>query len=311
MSQFANLPKNTVAYLENFNKAPKFYEMEPTQVKEMLEKQPKVEFEMPAISAIDDYMISVNNGKIRVRVYSPACSGPFPTVVYFHGGGWVLGAIEANELANRQLVLKSSAVVVSVDYRLAPDVTYPVPIDDAETAVKWVLDNKDKLKVNRNRLYIGGDSAGGNIAIAVVKRLQKQSIKVAGQLLIYPVTNLHFETDSYNRYAESFGLDKELMKWFAKHYTAGDYSLYENPEVSPLRGYVSASPRTIIIAAEHDVLLDEGAQYRDKLKKEGIDVIYHLIPGTVHGFYSNVPYFEQETNVVTAILADFIGKGSV
>jgi acetyl esterase len=311
MNQLKNLPMNTATYLENFNKAPKFYEMEPVQVKAMLAQLPKAEYEMPAISAIADHMIKVNNGEIRVRVYQPAGTGPFPIVVYLHGGGWVLGAIEANELANRQLVLKSSAVVVSVDYRLAPDVTYPVPIDDAETAVKWVLENNEILKADSNRLYIGGDSAGANIAIAVVNRLQKQAIEVAGQLIIYPVTNLQFETDSYNRYAESFGLDKELMKWFGKHYTAGDSSLYENPEISPLRNEVSDSPRTIIIAAEHDVLVDEGSQYRVKLEEQGVDVNYHLISGTVHGFYSNVPFFEQETNDVTTILADFIGKGNV
>lgn len=311
MNQLTNLPKNTTTYLENFNKAPKFYEMEPVQVKAMLARVPKVDYEMPAISAVEDHMIKVDSGEIRVRVYQPAGIGPFPTVVYLHGGGWVLGAIEANELANRQLVLKSSAVVVSVDYRLAPDVTYPVPIDDAETAVKWVLENNEKLNADSNRLYIGGDSAGANIAIAVVNRFQKQAIEVAGQLLIYPVTNLQFETDSYNRYAESFGLDKELMKWFGKHYTAGDNSLYENSEVSPLRNDLCDSPRTIILAAEHDVLVDEGAQYRDKLEKQGVDVSYHLISGTVHGFYSNVPFFEEETNDVTTILAHFIGEGNV
>jgi len=297
---------STKKYLEAFNQAPAIYNFTPSEIREMKSKAPVVSFEYPEIYEVKDYYIPVDGGEIRIRHYHPESQEPRPTILYFHGGGWVLGEIESNELGNRQLVLKTGFNVLSVEYRLAPEYMYPVPLNDCESAYKWAVENAANLNINMEKVYVAGDSAGGNLAIALANRLGKRSISIEGQLLIYPVTDLNYHTASYDEYEKGYGLDQELMKCFAKYYV-GDNSVSE--EIAVLNSNNQQPINTLIIAAEHDVLLDEGVLYKEKLEALGASVDYHVISGTVHGFYSNVPLFVEETDSVTTIIANYLQKG--
>ena len=201
------------------------------------------------------------------------------------------------EAANRLVATEGNAVVISVDYRLAPENPYPTPIEDCYAALEWVATNAAEINVDPEKISVGGDSAGGNLSTVIAKKaLDNNGPAIQSQILIYPVTNLEFDTDSYNEFAEGFGLDRDLMKWFGIHYV-GDEKLYNEPDVSPLKyDSVQGLPPAIIIAAENDVLKDEGVAYAEKLKQDGVNVQYELIPGVIHGFYSNMDFFGMKQN---------------
>ncbi len=306
------LPANTQSYLEAFYQGPKIQSFDPIELKAIMAQAPapEVAVELPAIQKVEDRMIPTSDGQeIRVRVYTPEGNGPFPILVYYHGGGWVIGAVEMFEAANRMTATNANAVVVSVDYRLAPENPFPTPLQDAVDALNWVYENAKAINGDANRILVGGDSAGGNLATVVSKHfLDHNGPKISAQLLIYPVTNLDFTTKSYEQYADGYGLDRDLMVWFGKYYTL-DEKEFSNPLVSPLQNEsLKGLPPAIIVAAEHDVLKDEGAQYAEKLKADGVEVEYQVIPGTVHGFYSNVDFFKEETEQVVNAITTFAQK---
>lgn len=306
----ANLTEKAKAYLANFYNGPRIESFDPIQLKEMLAQAPAPQEELPSIHKMEDRWIKARDGEdIRLRIYTPEGEGPFPILVYYHGGGWVIGAVEGFEAANRLVATEGNVVVVSVDYRLAPENPYPTPIEDAYVALEWVQANAIEINGDPTKISVGGDSAGGNLATIVAKKaLDNNGPELQSQVLIYPVTNLNFETDSYNKFAEGYGLDRELMKWFGIHYT-GDESLYSEPDVSPLNyDSLKGLPPALVIAAENDVLLDEGQAYAEKLKADGVDVQYELVPGVVHGYYSIMAFFEDETKQSVQYIVNFLNK---
>lgn len=306
-----NLTEKAKAYLENFYNGPKIESFDPIQLKEILTQAPvPPQDDLPSIHQIEERFIKAKDGEeIRLRIYTPEGEGPFPVLVYYHGGGWVIGSVEGFEAANRLVATEANVVVVSVDYRLAPENPYPTPIEDCYAALEWVAANAAEIKGDASQISVGGDSAGGNLSTVVAKKaLDNNGPAIQSQILIYPVTNLEFDTDSYNQFAEGYGLDRELMKWFGIHYV-GDEKLYNEPDVSPLKyDSVQGLPTAIVIAAENDVLLDEGKAYAEKLKQDGVEVQYELIPGVIHGYYSIMPFFAEETKQTVQLIVNFLNK---
>lgn len=307
----ANLTEQAKQYLESFYSGPKMESFNPVELKAIMAQSPVPPHNnLPSIHQTEDRFIKAKDGEeIRLRIYTPEGEGPFPALVYYHGGGQVIGAVEMFEAANRFVATEANAVVVSVDYRLAPENPYPTPIEDCYDALEWVAEHATDINVNPRKISVGGDSAGGNLSTVIAKKaLDNKGPAIQSQVLIYPVTNLEFDTDSYNEFAQGYGLDRDLMKWFGIHYV-GNEKLYNEPDVSPLKyDSVKGLPPAIIIAAENDVLKDEGVAYAEKLKQDGVNVQYELIPGVVHGYYSNMDFFADETKQTAQLIVNFINK---
>jgi acetyl esterase len=302
------LSNNAKQYLEAFNSGPKLQSLSAVQVREMMSLAPAPEgIEVPPVARVENRQIAVNDGEISVRIYTPSGQGPFPLFMYYHGGGWVLGDLETADAGCRLIAEKTGRVVVSVDYRLAPEYRFPVPVEDSYAALCWAYDHSAELNGIRDDIAVGGDSAGANLAtVMTILSQENNGPSITAQALIYPVTNLDFTTSSYDKFAEGYGLDKDLMIWFGEYYV-NHKEEFKVPYVSPLLcENVSALPPAMIVAAENDVLVDEGVQYHDKLKEAGVTVDYVQIDGTVHGYFSNMALFADETKTTVDAIAKFL-----
>lgn len=221
---------------------------------------------------------------IPARLYRPR-SGTLPLLVYFHGGGWVVGSVAISDPFCRALANASGCAVVSVDYRLAPEDRYPAAADDAYAATRWSADHASDLGIDASRIAVGGSSAGGNLAAVVALMARERGTpKVAFQLLHVPVTDHDFDTPSYRVNGSGFGLTRSGMRWFWDNY-APDPKLRDEPYASPLRAKdLSGLPPAHIVTAECDPLRDEGKAYATRLRQAGVPTTYVEYPGMVHGF---------------------------
>lgn len=244
------------------------------------------------VAAIADRTIPGPGGDIPVRIYTPSGSGPMPCLVYFHGGGWVIGDISTTDSVCRVMANQTGAVVVSVDYRLAPEHKFPAPFDDCEAAVRWVAANAGAIGVDPSRIAVGGDSAGGNLSAAVALKLRDTSgPKLCFQLLVYPVTDHRLDTGSYKANGEGHLLTTDMMRWFWDHYVSSPADS-DNPYVSPLRAKSLAGlPPALVITAEYDPLRDEGEAYAAALKAAGVPVTAKRYDGLIHGFFPMLAAF--------------------
>ena len=224
---------------------------------------------------------------VPVRVYVPVDEpGPRPVLVYFHGGGWVIGDLETHDSTVRKLAAASGVTVVSVDYRLAPEDPFPAAVDDCLAAVRWVVDNAGDLGVDPSRLAVGGDSAGGNLAAVAAGRLRDDGVPVAFQLLVYPVTDGTMGLPSYDENAEGYFLTRDTMAWFWDHYVGGEHRT--NPLASPLHApdeALAGLPPALVITAEFDPLRDEGEAYGARLAGAGVATTTTRYDGVIHGFF--------------------------
>ncbi|WP_251552528.1 alpha/beta hydrolase [Neobacillus muris] len=238
------------------------------------------------VAKVENRTIPGPAGEIPVRIYTPAGEGPFPVLVYCHGGGWVIGNLDTMDGPCRMLANKAGCVVISVDYRLAPEHKFPAAAEDAYAAVKWVAENASAIQGDANRIAIGGDSAGGNLtAVTALMAREKGGPSLACQLLIYPVTNHSYETESYQENAEGYFLTKNMMIWFWNHYLRNEQDGL-NPYASPLKaGDLSGLPPALVITAGFDPLRDEGEAYGDLLKEAGVPVEATRYDGMIHGFF--------------------------
>ena len=236
--------------------------------------------------ATEDLSIATPAGPLPVRIYRPeAAEGPLSTLVYLHGGGWVLGSLESHDNVCRFLAEKGPLLVVSVDYRLAPEHKAPQQQADAMAALNWAAANAARHGGDANRLLVGGDSAGGNLAALAALESRRAGPKLAGQLLVYPVTD--FPADAYESYAENgdFGLDRAAMEWFWAHWLPDGAGPDES--TAPHRATdLSGLPPAYVITASHDVLRDEGKAYAGRLAAAGALDAHDHVPGTIHGFFS-------------------------
>jgi len=234
------------------------------------------------VARVEDTYILGSGHDIPVRVYTPEGEGPFPVLVYLHGGGWVLGCLEDQDAEYRTIVNAVGCVVVSLGYRLAPEHKFPVPVEDAYHAACWVADHSVRLAGN-GVIAVGGSSAGGNLAAAVALMARDRGgPQLACQVLSVPVTDYNFDTESYDQNSEGYVLTKADMQWFWEHYlsTPGDGA---DAYASPLRAQdLSRLPPALVQTAEYDPLRDEGRAYADRLSAAGVPTTYRCYEGMLH-----------------------------
>lgn len=245
-----------------------------------------LEGEREEVAHIEDRIVATDAGQITVRVYSPTTDEPTPgIVVWFHGGGWVLGSVDAVDPTCRRIARRAGAVVVSVDYRLAPEHPFPAAVEDGWAAVRWVAEHASEIGGDASRLAVGGDSAGANIATVVALMARDAGgPTLAHQALVYPVVDFSFSQQSYTEYGTDYFLTTESMKWFRSHYL-GESTAVDDWRASPLRvPDVTGLPSTHVVAAQYDPLRDEGLEYAARLRAAGVTVELDDYHGMIHGF---------------------------
>ena len=259
------------------------------------------------VARIEDFTIPGPAGHIPVRLYSPDPDTQLPAVVYYHGGGWVVGDLDSHDPLCRALANRANVVVLSVHYRLAPEHKYPAAADDSYAAAQWVSEHGAEIGADGSRIVVCGDSAGGNLsAVVSLMARDRGGPGLRGQVLIYPVTNLDFGTDSYRDNGDgSKGLSEDGMRWFWQHYVRTQSEGFE-PYASPLRADTIADlPPALVITAEHDPLRDEGELYADRLERGGVTTQLTRYDGVIHGFvgmFAAVP----EGNTAVNQIAEFL-----
>ncbi len=244
------------------------------------------------IDAIADRTIPADGHDIPIRVYTPPGEGPFPILVWFHGGGWVLGSIEQSDPVARALCTGADCVTVSVEYRLAPEHPFPAGLDDCMAALRWTVEHAAELGGDAARVAVGGDSAGGNLAAAACLVARDEGDPdLCFQLLVYPVTDFDTTTRSMVDNAEGFMLTTEAMRWFYDHYTQP--SQRGEPRAAPLRAPdLAGLPPALVITAEFDPLRDEGEAYGRRLAEAGVPTTISRYDGMIHGFLGMTRYLD-------------------
>jgi acetyl esterase len=225
-------------------------------------------------------------GELPLRLYRPAGQRPLPTLLYFFGGGWVLGTIDTADGVSRTLANSSGTLVAVVGYRLAPEHPFPAAIDDCYAAVRWVAGHAAEIGADPARLAVGGDSAGGNLAAAVVLLARAGGPALAGQLLVYPNTDQNADDESMRAADDPFLFNRHSVAWYRQHYLA-DPADVADPLASPLRAESLAGlPPALVITAEYDPLRDQGEAYARRLADAGVHVELSRYPGMAHGFFT-------------------------
>ena len=241
------------------------------------------------IGRTEDLSFEGPGGTVAVRVYTPvaAGSGALPAIIYFHGGGWVIGDLETHDALCRTLANETGAKVIAVDYRLAPEHPYPAAVEDCYAAVRWVEQQASALGIDANRLAVAGDSAGGNLsAVVCQKALREKGPQLCFQLLIYPVTDAAADTESRRLFGSGYFLETDTMNWFYDKYVPnpGDRT---QPDVSPAQApSLKGLPPALVITAGFDILRDEGAAYARALQAAGVAARHVDYEGMVHGFFN-------------------------
>jgi acetyl esterase len=257
---------------------------EPAEARALREGRPRPAG--PDVSAVEDLSVPGPDGAVPVRVFTPTGQGPFPVLVWFHGGGWVLGDLEMSDATCRNLTNAAGCVVVSVDYRLAPEAKFPAAPEDCYAATRWVAENADRIGVDTTRIAVGGDSAGGNLAAVVAQMCRDRGgPSLMHQLLVYPVIEHNLDTPSYQENKEGYLLSHGMMEWFWGHYL-GDESEAEEPYAAPIKAKdLSGLPAAHVITAEFDPLRDEGETYAQRLMEAGVPTRCERYDGMIHGFF--------------------------
>lgn len=243
----------------------------------------------PPIGAVTDREISGPAGKLNLRFYTPrGMSGQAPALFFIHGGGWIYGDLDSHDATCRFLAEEAQVRVIAVDYRLAPEAPFPAAFDDTWAAYTWIVENAQGIGVDIERLAIGGDSAGGNLAAIIAQQAVRESFHPPTfQLLIYPKTDFVEERPTYKTFAEGFYLTKQFMDLASENYLLGDEEL-DDPRLSPLRHDVEGVAPAYVVTAGFDPLLDEGKEYADKLRSAGVTVEYVCEEGLIHSFANMV-----------------------
>jgi acetyl esterase len=281
-------------FLEMFAGVPALNEMSVTDARAGLAAMAAMNTTVDEVATIENRRIPGPAGEIAVRIYRPASPTPLPVVTYFHGGGWVVGDLDSHDNVCRALARRTPCVVVSVDYRLAPEHKFPAATEDCFAATRWVADNAAALGGDPNRLSVGGDSAGGNLsAVVALMTRDRGGPALRHQLLVYPVTDARCDSPSYTDNRTGYFLTAVMMQWFWNHYlrTPADGA---DPLASPLRAAsLDGLPPALVITAEFDPLRDEGEAYGARLQAAGVNATVTRYNGVVHGFFGMTTVFNQ------------------
>jgi acetyl esterase len=249
--------------------------------------------EPPELKSVTALAIPAPHGAIPARIYTPKtlrqAGGLAPCLVFFHGGGWVIGDLDSHDVVCRKLADEGELIVISVDYRLAPEHKFPAAVDDAIDATKWIADNAASLGIDASRLSVGGDSAGGNLAAVVaISARDGNGPAIAGQVLIYPATDFTMTHPSHSE-PETH----TVIRWFRDHYLNGAADVHDW-RASPVRaGTLIGLPPAYVLTAGADPLRDEGDEYANRLKDAGVPVAYRHFAGQFHGFFTMGKLLQQ------------------
>ena len=246
------------------------------------------------VASVEDRTIDAGGQSLPVRIYRPASvgEGPAPTLVFYHGGGFVLGGLTSHDRDCRALANRGECQVIAVDYRLAPEHPFPAAADDAEAALRWIVDHADEVGVDASRLAVGGDSAGGNLSAVVALYARDHDIPLRLQLLIYPAVDGDAEDGRYPSRvdnAEGYMLDQASIDWFTERYYANGVPAGDH-RAAPMQAasHAELAP-AFIITAEYDPLRDEGEAYAETLRAHGVEVSVKRYDGLIHGFFGMGP----------------------
>ncbi len=294
------------AFLDQLNTQPSpgMWELSPTQAREMFAALlnlagPK---DVP-IGKTENIVFPGPGGDIAARVYAPVAAGsdPQPTLVFFHGGGWVIGDLETHDGLCRMFANEGSLKVIAVDYRLAPENPFPAAIEDAFAAVSWIEANASQLGVDPNRIAVGGDSAGGGLAASVAQLAQAAGAPHLGfQLLMFPVTQVGGDTPSLRDFAKGYFLETRTLEWFYNHYAPRAQDRGDARASPLLAEAVSGLPDAYVMLAGYDPLHDEGLHYAEKLRGAGVSVTVADYPDLVHDFIYMQAVLPQAHEAVAA-----------
>ena len=266
---------------------------------------------LAAVSSVSDETVPGPAGAIPVRVYRPEALGTIPTVVHFHGGGWTVGDLDTAEGQARRICRDVGAVVVSVDYRLAPEAPFPAAHDDAVAATRYVAEHIDAFGGDPTRLAVAGDSAGANLSAATAVAFRDQGAPHAAQLLIYPACDLAKEYPSYEENAEGYMLTRDEMRSVTDRYLEGTNDRTD-PRASPLyTPNLGGLAPAVVAVAEHDPIRDDGIAYAQALEEAGTPVRLHFAEGMIHGFAAFTaasPAADVLVSALTADLADLLSS---
>jgi acetyl esterase len=245
--------------------------------------------EPPDVAEARDMVAPGPNGEVRLRLYrgtGTQAGEVLPCLVYYHGGGWVLGDLDSHDQACRAIANAARCCVIAVDYRLAPEVKFPGAITDSAAATRWIIDQAGALVIDPARIAVGGDSAGGNLAAAVTLMARDRGGPAIGfQLLIYPVTDADFDRPSYQQNGEGYLLSRRGMQWFWDQYVP-DRDQRHEPYAAPLRAtHLGGLPPALVQTAGFDPLRDEGEAYAQALRNAGVRVQSTRYEGLIHGFF--------------------------
>jgi acetyl esterase len=282
------LELHTQQFIDSLAGAPPIYTLSPTDARSVLAQAQSIPVGKPS-AQIEDVTLPVGpTGSVPIRIIRPAGSTDvLPVVMYFHGGGWILGDRDTHDRLIREIAAGAGAAVVFVDYDRSPEARYPIAIEQAYAATRYVADNAARLGIDPLRIAVAGDSVGGNMAAAVTLMAnQRRGPKIAFQVLFYPVTDACFDTPSYIRFADGPWLTRRAMKWFWDAYLP-DPAARQQPTATPLNAspdQLIGLPETLVIVDENDVLRDEGEAYAGKLSDAGVRVTSVRYNGTIHDF---------------------------
>lgn len=271
--------------------APKFWELSPTEARNFTREDMLRAFgdlEPITVHSVENREISTAVGKIPVRVYTPRevdKKKPFPILVFFHGGGWVVSDLDTHDYPCRYWCKEADCIVVSVDYRLAPENKFPAAVEDAFAATQWVAENASTFGGDPTRIALGGDSVGGNLT-AVVTQLAKAngSPKLIFQVLVCPITHIAAKFPSRETYGHGYLLTTEFIEWFTNHYLNSEADALDRRASPGLTEDLSGLPPALIITGGFDPLSDEGEDYALRLRAAGVEVEYSCYEDMIHGF---------------------------
>lgn len=270
-----------------------------------VESMKPVEGTREPLRSVENLRIPGPQSEIPIRVYTPDAPAPCPALVYFHGGGWVLCDLDTHDVICSAIAHRAGAVVVSVDYRLAPEHRFPAAVVDCYAATAWVASHAEQLGIDARRISVGGDSAGGNLAAVVaLKSRDEKGPAIAKQVMVYPVTDLSsFDTPSYREFAEDHQLTRKEMEWFRDEYLS-NISDASHPHASPLLAKdLRGLPPALIITAECDPLRDEGEAYGKRLADAGVRVTCTRYAGMIHPFFSMSGALPQGLEAIEQVAA--------
>ncbi|MCK9485916.1 MAG: alpha/beta hydrolase [Dehalococcoidia bacterium] len=255
----------------------------------------------PDVHHVEDLEAPGPDGPIPVRIYWPREAQDLPALLWFHGGGWVIGSVEGEDATARRLATLADCVVVSVEYRLAPEHPYPAAVTDAYAAIVWTVQNAPRLGVDPARVAIAGYSAGGNLAAVAAQLLRDRGGPTpVHQVLVNPVTDCAMDTPSYAE-NDRYILTPEVMRWFFDHYCP-EGGIRTRPDISPLRASdLSGLPPATVVTAEYDPLRDEGMAYAEAMRAAGVPVEARCFPGQMHTFFVNAHLFPQGQQAVEMV----------